>query len=112
MKKLLIIGFLFLTGCGYSSVNNETIGQVKTMTNHNPIFCSNWDMVDLSLGVMRNGTGSMSKEDQTFTVTDKDQLKLLKEAAQTGQLVKVTYNRKRFSWCVDEDIIQNVEIVK
>jgi hypothetical protein len=70
-------------------------------------------MVDVSLGVMRNGIGSMSKEDAHYVVEDQQQIKFLKEAAENGRIVKFTFDEKRFVFCTDTDkFIKSVEYAK
>ena len=113
MKKLFMFLMLCsLCSCGYSSLDNELIGQVKLVKNYTPLVCNNWNMTDISLGVMRNGVGSMSHEDVSLTVTDDKVLQKLKEANASGKLVKVMYDVKRWTWCVDNYIVKSVEIVQ
>lgn len=110
MKYVLLL--LALSGCGYSSKGNETIGQVKKLTAETPIVCNERTDADLSLGVIRNGVGSMSTEDRWFTVESEADKAILKQASETGALVKVTYNLKRWVWCYSDHIITHVELVK
>lgn len=114
MKKLLILvaGALMLSGCGYSSRDNDMTGQVKKVVRNTPLVCPDYDDADVSLGVLRNGVGSMSTQDVWVTVTDKDLFKTLKEASASGALVKITYDVKRVTFCIDDHIATNVEILK
>ena len=113
MKKILTISILLLlTACGYSSKQNEAIGQVKKVTEQTPIICSDYQATDISLGVMRNGVGSMSTEDVWYYVPNRDDVETLKKAAQTGQLVKFQFDVKRIRFCVPNDMITHVEILK
>lgn len=111
MKYLLILGMLCVAGCGYEEVGTEAVGQVKSVINNTPVFCNNYASVDVSLGVIKNGVGSMSTHDMKLTVENPADVHALKKAAATGKLVKVTYNNKRWTWCVLHHIVTNVEIV-
>lgn len=113
MRKILTISAcLTLASCGFMSVDNELVGQVKKTHHSTPLICSDYQQADISLGVMRNGTGSLSTQDMWVTVPDKDDFQTLKKAEQSGQLVKITYNTKRFAFCTDMEIITKVELVK
>src|SRR5579859_447764 len=65
-SALLAIAISFASAacgaCGNSSVGNELEGQVKKVVKRTPIFCSDYVEADVSLGVIRNGVGSMSQE--------------------------------------------------
>ena len=111
MKQLILIAILALAGCGYSSTNNEMTGQIKKVGNLTPIFCFDRVDVDMSLGVMRNGVGSMSSEDVFATVPEKSVQETLKRASESGQLVKVKYNQHRFTWCQENREITSAEIL-
>lgn len=110
MKKLLFL--LTLSACGFASVGNESIGQVKKVKSVTPIACSDYTEVDISLGVMVNGVGSMSHEDKEFLVTNQNDIAVLKEANASGKLVKFTYDDARVRFCVPDDNITRVEILK
>lgn len=121
LTKIRLVGVYMLTcgviglatACGYSSINNEVIAQVKKVTRETPIICPDRVDVDLSLGVMRNGVGSMSTQDVWLTVpADEAMRRTLTEAASTGALVKVFYDHKRFVWCGQQEIVKAVEIVR
>ena len=113
MKNLIMVLILgLLIGCGYTSRDNELIGQVKKTMHNTPIFCSDYNDVDISLGVMRNGVGSMSTQDKWLVVTEKEHLKILKQANDSGQIVKIVYDTKRVTFCTGREFITDVEIVK
>lgn len=117
MNKEFIVGIftivlLLLTGCGYSVRDAQVIGQVKRVENNIPLLCDKYTDVDLSLGVMINGVGSMSSEDKWFYILNPLHEQLLIKAASSGKLVKITYDRKRWTWCVEPDWVTNVELVK
>lgn len=101
-----------LAACGRSAVSNEAVGQVKKVVDKTPLICSDYTMADISLGIMRDGTGSMSKEDLWVIVEKPEQRIMLKEAARTGELVEITYDSYRpLTWtqfCRDEHVLITV----
>lgn len=115
MKKLLVLAVMTiaLAGClGNSSSDNTLIAQVKKAKHVTPLLLPDYDSVDLSLGVMRNGVGSMSHEDMLMYVSDKALFKTMQDAADSGALVKVTYDTARFRFYVPHPMVTNVTIVK
>lgn len=109
MKKLLL-PLIFLSGCwGYSSTDSEAIGQIKKVIHETPLICDAFTTVDISMGVMRNGVGSMSSEDKEFYVEDKQIEQQLRQLADSGKLARVTYSIKRWRWCVEVAMITKVE---
>lgn len=113
MKSVfLVVLFLVLASCGYSSKNSELIGQVKKVVLETPLICDDRMLVDISLGVIRNGVGSMSKEDVFLSVLTDNDLKTLKSANETGALVKITFDEKRVTLCLENKQITKVEIIK
>ena len=107
---LMLMPVLGLAACGYSSKQNEMVGQVKKVIEKTPVICGDYIEADLSLGVMRNGVGSMSHEDVSLYVPNLTDELTLKKAAETGQLVKVTYDVKRLTWCVPDHLVIRVEL--
>lgn len=112
MKYLFYSTLLGLSACGYSSKNSEMVGQVKKVVNNTPLLCPDYYSVDISLGVLRGGVGSMSSEDTWATIQSPESVKVLKQAAESGQLVKATYDMRRFVFCTEERLITNVEVIK
>jgi len=113
MKKVLflIAVTLCLAGClGNTSSENDLIGQVKKAQHATPILLPNYSQVDVSLGVVRNGVGSMSREDVWLYVEDQTDFKKLETAAQTGAVVHIHYNVARFRFYVPNDYVTGVEI--
>lgn len=113
MKRAFIpiLSMLLLCGCfGYTSKDNVLTGQVKKVQNVTPIVCSDYQQVDISLGVLRNGVGSMSSEDVWLAIDDKANLAILQKAAASGALVKVTYNVQRTAPCWINNVVTAVEI--
>jgi hypothetical protein len=100
--KLLFPALIPVVACGYSSKDNELVGQVKKVVARTPILCGDYYEVDLSLGVLRNGVGSMSREDVVLYVGDGSLVPFLKRAAESGDPVKVGYDIKRVTWCVPD----------
>lgn len=112
MKTLLFTAAILLNACGSSSVDNELTGQVKRVIRRTPIICPDYVEADISLGVMRNGVGSMSTEDVWLYVEDQSDVLLLDRAAQDGDLVRVEYDIHRVTLCVPDHFLTYVELVK
>lgn len=111
-KIATVVMALLMAGCGYSSRDNEIIGQVKKVVRRTPIICPNrWD-IDVSLGVLRGGVGSMSSEDVWLTVDDPSILATLKSANETGAIVKMKYNVARIVFCANDHFATSAEIIK
>jgi hypothetical protein len=112
MKKLLLIATaLMLSACGYTQREGEMIGQAKKVSNVTPLICEDYFAFDLSLGVMRNGSGSMSTADIWFTVKGAD-VAVLKKAVEAGSIVKVKYDRRRVAICTEDYLLTSVEVVQ
>ncbi len=111
-KTLLFLALATLTGCGYTSRDTEAVGQAKRIIRNTPILCSEFVELDLSLGVMRNGVGSMSSQDININLTDKDQIALAQKAVESGALVKVTYDKQRLNFCTEGRWATKVELVQ
>lgn len=111
MKKLLALTLL-LNGCGYAGRGTQMIGQVKKVAHLTPLICNDYDSADISLGVMRNGVGSMSHEDNDVYISNPDHLKLLKSANEDGMIVKITYDKRRLAFCVPERWVTAVEVLR
>ena len=114
MNKIFILALILaaLSGCGYSATNSEVIGQVKKVMHNTPLICPDYNDADVSLGVMRNGTGSMSTQDQWYYIPDARLLDEFKKANESGSLVKITYSVKRVSLCVSDHQVTAIEVLK
>ena len=99
-----------LVGCGYSARDTEVVGQVKRVMHNTPLICDDYQDIDLSLGVIRNGTGSASKED-VWIIVSKADADTAKKAAESGQLVKVTYDTKRATWCAYDRVASSIKLI-
>lgn len=110
MNKFITLSALLLSSC-YSARQNELVGQVKKVVSQTPMLCDDYTEVDISLGVLRNGIGSMSKEDVYMYVPSVNDIAVFKDAAQSGRLVTVTYDVKRFGGlCVPKAWITAVKV--
>lgn len=109
MKKTLFGALLFCLSCGYSDKDVTASGQVKAVSHKTPIVCPERDVVDISLGVMKNGVGSMSTHDMYLVVYDPAALATLKEAAKKSSIVDFTYNDARFRWCNETEELTSVK---
>lgn len=108
---LAAILLLSLVGCGYQSRNTEMVGVVKRIAFMTPLMCPDYTYLDLSLGVVRNGVGSMSTEDASAMIVDPSITKLLQLAATENKIVRVTYDRARYSFCSPFRKVTKVEIL-
>jgi hypothetical protein len=97
--------------CGWSGLDITGSGQVKTVRHTSPIVCPDYYEVDISLGVMRNGVGSMSTQDKQFYIPD-NMVPELKKAAANGSIVEFTYDERRSSVCVPDDRLKSFKIVQ
>jgi len=114
--KSKIITLIFITclliGCGYSQRDSDLVGQVKKVTNETPILCPDYIEADISLGIMRNGIGSMSKEDVSVLIPNNtEMIKVFKDATVNGKLIKVIYDEKRFAFCTCMKIAKSVSYI-
>ena len=109
-NTLLCIIIAALTACGYSSTGNVLEGQVKKLVHRTPIICPDYIEVDVSLGVMRNGVGSLSKEDVVLAVEDLRLIDTLKRAAKSGAIVTIGYDVPRVSLCWPDHRLTSVVI--
>lgn len=115
MRKLIFIAVIFVAGCGYTSVGNDGVCQPKKIHHNTPLICGNYDTVDISLGVMRDGVGSMSTHDMTLSFDPRNQREneaKLEQAIKAGKLVKLSYNDRRFSICQETEQVTDVEIIE
>jgi hypothetical protein len=114
MSKIKLVALatlaLSLTACGYKSRDTEAVGQVKRVFGNTPLLCPDYYAADLSLGVMRNGSGSMSGQDIGIVINKHD-LEVTKKAAETGDIVKITYDMERVAFCTEGRIATKVEVV-
>ncbi len=113
-KLRMTVAFcLLLTGCwGNSSVDNDGVCQPKKIHHNTPLICGNYDSVDVSLGVVRNGVGSMSTHDMTLVIPDGETKRKLEQAIAAGKLVNLHYNERRFSWCQELAVVTAVDILE
>lgn len=110
MKATIAIVIAAATACGNSSAGNELEGQVKRVIRRTPLICPDYTEADISLGVMRNGVGSMSKEDVALRVEDSRQIETLKAAAKSGAIVSVDYDVNRVTICVPDHLLTSVHV--
>jgi hypothetical protein len=97
---------------GHTSANNEATGQVKKVVHNTPMFCPDTVDVDMSLGVIRNGVGSASKEDIWLQVHDPALITLLEAAAKTGAIVTLKYDVARYTICWKDHLVSSAALVQ
>lgn len=116
MKKIILMLALACGGCishcGHGELDVVVIGQPKAIIKENNIICKNKQLLDMSLGVMRNGVGSMSTQDKIYWIINKNDEVLLQSAIKEGKLVEITYDSYRMStFCEPCETISNVRIL-
>lgn len=113
MKKILSIALISLAvigcsggmsdGCwGWKAKDMDGSGQVKRVGKMTPQFCPDYSIVDISLGVMRDGKGSMSVHDMELFI-EPQHVPALKLAAEQGEIIKFTYDVRRTENCVPKE---------
>jgi len=112
MKALILLLPFFLMGCGYSALNSEFTGQVKYVEETNPLICDSFFQSGVSLGVMKNGTGSVSTHDVRIYIATPELAELFKRAASSTVPVKITYRQRRLTWCIPEMEATKIEIAE
>lgn len=100
---------LSLLACGYSSVDNEVTGQLKKVVHNTPILCPEYTDVDLSLGVIRDGVGSMSDQD-IWMVVPPDLKDDVAEFVASGEIVNIKYDVYRVTFCTNERYMRSIEV--
>jgi hypothetical protein len=97
--------------CGWSTKEITGSGQIKRVGKITPIFCPDYYEADISMGVMRNGVGSMSTQDMFLFIEEKD-VAALRMAVQSSAIIDFTYDERRFAWCVDRHRMTSFKIQK
>ncbi len=100
-----------LLACGYSSVGNTMTGQVKKVVNNTPILCSNYADADISLGVLRDGVGSMSSQD-VWAVIPPDLVDDFQTYSESGAIVDIQYDVYRLTFCTTDLYIRSVKLAE
>jgi len=111
MRKIRFLLPLAFLGCGYTSVDNELVGQPKKMLRQTPIVCPDRVDVDVSLGVMQAGTGSVSTQDHWLVVPGEHERSVLAGAIEGGKTVRIHYDDRRFTWCEPTEVVRKVEVL-
>ncbi len=118
---LLLLGILFgiyLIHAGFTTMyalDGELIGQAKKVRLVTPFWssiCPTYYAFDVSLGVMQNGTGSMSTQDIWLTVKDVQDLPLMHKAVADASIVKIKFDTRRLAACTEDYLATSFEIVK
>jgi hypothetical protein len=116
MKKLALLALVItLAGClGYTSKDNGGIGQIKAVHSVTPIICPDYTYIDVSLGVMQGGVGSMSNHDMKLYVSSEntDLIARLDSIQKTGAIVDITYDVLRLSICTNDHRLTSVTPAK
>ena len=110
MRTTVMLIVLALAACGLSSAGNELEGQVKKVIRVTPIICPDYVVADVSLGVLRNGVGSLSKEDVDLYVADEHMVETLQRAAKSGTPVTIGYDVQRVGICRPDHWLTSVQV--
>lgn len=113
MRKIISVAAIALLalGCGRSSVDSEIVGQPKKIVKQTPIFCENYTDVDISLGFVKDGVGSMSNQDIWLTVPNQSDIDTLNKAVDENKLVKVIYDEYRTNFCWNSHVVKSIYII-
>lgn len=97
--------------CGWSGREISGTGQVKRVGLESNIVCPDYYEVDISLGIMRNGVGSMSTHDMKFFIPD-GMVKDFRTFAEKSSIVNFSYDERRSPWCVNQHRITSFKIAE
>ena len=112
-----VIYGIYLIYCGFTTMyakDGEVIGQAKSITQVTPFWsvCEPYYALDISLGVLQNGVGSISKSDMVFTVRNTADLASMRKAAEHGSLVRVKFDTRRLAACTEDYLSTGFEPVQ
>lgn len=107
---LFFVAIVFAAACGNVATDSVMTGQVKKVQHNTPLICPDYVDVDVSLGVLKNGVGSMSTQDVWITVPAADTLAVLTSAASSGMLVDITYDQRRVVICTDDYVAKAAKV--
>jgi hypothetical protein len=115
---LFVTGILFgayLIYAGFTTMyarDGELVGQAKKLTHVTPLwssFCPPYYVLDVSMGVLQGGVGSMSTEDLALTVIDVEDLAAMRAAVAHGAIVKIRYDTRRLAACTEDYLATGFE---
>ena len=91
-----LLAALTVSSCGYRSLESNELGQAKTVIKTNNLVCPDYYVLHVSLGVMKNGTGSMSNQDTDYSVDPtRVDIEKLRLAVRNGSLIETKFNTRR-----------------
>lgn len=113
----LLVGVVFgayLIYCGFTTMyarDGELIGQAKRLTLVTPLWsvCPPYHALDVSLGILQNGVGSISDHDVELTIRDESDLDAMKSAVERGAIIKVRYDTRRLAFCTEDYLATGFE---
>lgn len=109
---ILIIMIISLVSCGMSEVGTKGTVQIKRIHKITPmIACSDYYVLDASLGIMTKGVGSMSTQDIDLTISKQQATELEVLLAHGKSIVNVTYDTRRLTFCEEERVLVGYDIV-
>ena len=110
-STVFLLMLMCLSSCGYTSRDNQVVGQVKSVINRTLLVCYDYVDAELIVGFLRTGIASMSVQDIHMQVENPGDVKTLQAAVQSGKLVQVTYDAVRLNICGPVYHMTNVQIL-
>lgn len=114
MKQVIALVALILP---LSSCVNYSEGEragVVTKFSQRGLFCKTWEG-QMSIGFMKDGQGTVSKDDWEFTVEDPAIVSQIKAAVDSGKPVKLRYSQELLTFCRADSnnyFVTGVEYIK
>lgn len=105
MKHVLLGAALLLSSCGNSATDIELTGQLKAAGVATNLICPDYFYLDMSMGVIKDGTGSVSKDDIFVTLYGRQEYKKYQELAKVGAIITVHANMRRAAFCTETYIM-------
>lgn len=113
MRSFLIIAAsALLSSCGKSSVDNVMVGQARRLMTKTPLICPNSYSADIFVdGVNTTDDDQWSRIHKWISIPDKEMYDQVKATVGTGAQVKITYDVRRFTYCTNEAMATQVEVL-
>lgn len=100
MKKIL--AFILSVSClGCIETQDSSRTGIVTHFGKQGLFCKTWEGT-MSVGFTSNGTGTVSKEDFSFTVEAPEMIEKIQKAMESGKPVKILYKKELMTFCRSE----------
>lgn len=96
------------------AVDGELVGQAKKIRMVTPLWssiCPTYYALDVSMGIIQNGTGSMSTQDVWFTIKDTADLPAMQKAVETAAIVKMKFDTRRLAACTEDYYATGFQVI-